>query len=131
MSFERIAEEKIREASDQGAFSNLPGTGKPLRERNDEYAGDDRMGLSILHENGFLPEWLELRKQIYYERGDVLALRDKWQSDEHVWESATHPIPSRSREMYGERVKSINAKIDLHNVRCPGFAFEIARFQDD
>jgi hypothetical protein len=131
MSLERIAEEKIREAMDQGLFADLPGAGKTLRHHDDDLAGDDRMGLHILRENGFLPEWLELRKQVYFDRGQVLEARRIWLADVAAWGTPSHPVPARSKEVYRQRVAAINAKIDLHNVRCPSIAFEIARFRGE
>lgn len=131
MSFERVAEEKIREAMDQGHFDNLPGFGKPFKQNDDDLSGDDWMGLHILRENGFLPEWLELRKQIYFDRDQVLNARQRWIRDIAKWGSPAHPVATRSREVYRQQKAAINAKIDLHNLRCPSLAFEIARFPDD
>ncbi|HAX24336.1 MAG TPA: hypothetical protein DCX80_04765 [Chloroflexi bacterium] len=64
--FEQLADEKIREAIERGDFDNLQSAGKRLSSMDDDYAGDDWMGIHILHNAGFLPEWLELCKQIYY-----------------------------------------------------------------
>lgn len=130
MSFENIAEEKIREAIEQGAFTSLAGEGRPLKHKDDDFAGDDRMGLHILRENGFLPEWLELRKQVFYERDLVIDARERWIADIKRWGSQNHPVTARSKAIYRQRVAAINAKIDLHNVRCPSIDFEIARYAD-
>jgi len=65
MSFERIAEEKIREALANGEFDNLPGKGKPI-DHSAYFAApaDVRLGYSMLKSNGFVPEEVELRKEI-------------------------------------------------------------------
>jgi hypothetical protein len=65
LAFERIAEEKIREAIAAGAFDHLPGKGKPLA--GDEPTGlrpEDRLAYLILKNGGFLPEFLRWRKEL-------------------------------------------------------------------
>jgi hypothetical protein len=131
MVFELIAEEKIREAIDNGVFDNLKGAGKRLQILDDTYSGDDWAGLHILRENGFLPEWLELRKQIYYSREGVTEAWEAWCDEHRRWGSLGHVIVQRAGALYAKRVKEINAQIDLHNVRCPSIAFEITRFRED
>ena len=65
MSFERIAEEKIREALANGEFDNLAGKGKPI-DHSAYFAApaDVRLGYSMLKSNGFVPEEVELRRAI-------------------------------------------------------------------
>ena len=129
--FDRIAEEKIREAVERGEFDNLRSAGKRLSSLDDDYAGDDWMGVHILHNAGFLPEWLELRKQVYYERPTVLAaLRERGDLIRQTG-SSTHALCVRAGENYRKRAAEINAKIDLHNIRCPAMTFELARFRED
>jgi hypothetical protein len=64
-AFERIAEEKIREAIAAGEFERLPGEGKPLS--SDDYFSvrpEERMAYLVLKNGGFLPEHLQLRKEL-------------------------------------------------------------------
>ena len=65
MSFEKIAEEKIREALAKGEFDNLEGKGKPL-DHSAYFAAptDVRLGYSMLKSNGFVPEEVEILKEI-------------------------------------------------------------------
>ena len=63
MSFDKLAEDRIRAAIDAGSFDDLPGKGKPLNL--DEYfavAEDWRMGVSLLKSSGFLPQEMQLLK---------------------------------------------------------------------
>jgi hypothetical protein len=65
LAFERIAEEKIREALAAGELDNLPGKGKPLPF--DDPIGlrpEDRLAYIVLKNSGFLPEHLHLRKEL-------------------------------------------------------------------
>lgn len=65
LAFERLAEEKIRDAIAAGEFDNLPGKGKPLDL--DEPLGarqEDRLAHLVLKNGGFLPEYLQWRKEL-------------------------------------------------------------------
>jgi hypothetical protein len=66
MDFEKIAEEKIKEAMERGEFDNLEGSGKPLRGLDAYFATPEsvRLGYSILKNSGFLPEEVALVKEI-------------------------------------------------------------------
>jgi DnaJ homologue, subfamily C, member 28, conserved domain len=66
----KIAEGRIREAMEQGAFDNLPGAGKPLTFDDETWIPEDlRLAYRMLKHQGFVPSELELRKEI-------LSLRD-------------------------------------------------------
>ena len=63
--FDKIADEKIREAMDRGEFDDLPGQGKPLLLEDDSHLpADIRLAYKILKNADCLPPELELRKEI-------------------------------------------------------------------
>jgi hypothetical protein len=63
--FDKIAEERIREAIAQGEFDDLPGKGEPLNLEDDSHLPADlRMAYKILKNADCLPPELELRKEI-------------------------------------------------------------------
>ena len=64
MSFEKIAEEKIREAMAKGEFDNLSGKGKPI-DHSAYFAAppDVRLGHQMLKSNGFVPEEVALLRE--------------------------------------------------------------------
>jgi len=65
MSIEKSIEEKIQQGIAAGEFDNLKGAGKPLNP--DDYfttPEDVRMGFSILKSNDFVPEEVEILKEI-------------------------------------------------------------------
>lgn len=63
--FDKIADQKIREAMEQGAFDDLPGKGMPLKLENDGHLPQDiRLAHKILKNADCLPPELELRKEI-------------------------------------------------------------------
>lgn len=64
--FARIAEERIREAQQEGAFDNLPGKGKPLVLEDRSMVPEDlRMSYHILKNAQILPPEAELQKEIH------------------------------------------------------------------
>ena len=78
MSIEKFVEEQVRRAIEAGEFDNLPGKGKPLDLRAYfETPEDLRMSYSILKSNNFVPEEVELLKEI-----DALKKRLESSSDE-------------------------------------------------
>lgn len=65
MPFEKIIEEKIREAIEAGQFDNLAGQGQPL-DLTAYFAtpADVRLGYSVLKSAGCVPEEVALRQEI-------------------------------------------------------------------
>ncbi|MFS0836787.1 DnaJ family domain-containing protein [Paenibacillus sp. 1P03SA] len=71
MSFlDSLVEQRIQEAIRNGDFDNLPGKGKPLVLEDWSAVPEDlRLSYKILKNSGFLPEEMQLRK-------DMLTLED-------------------------------------------------------
>ena len=64
-AFERLAEQRILEAMEQGEFDNLPGAGKPLILNDHPFVPDELwMAHKILRNAGCLPPEVEERKEI-------------------------------------------------------------------
>jgi hypothetical protein len=69
MSLDRLVDEMIRDAMARGEFDNLPGAGKPQNLDSYFAAPEDlRMAWSVVRNAGYLPEEVELMK-------DIAALR--------------------------------------------------------
>ena len=65
MSIESAIEKQIKEAMARGEFDNLAGKGKPLDLEAYFNTPDDlRMAYSILKSNDFVPEEVEIMKEI-------------------------------------------------------------------
>ena len=59
-----IAEQRIREACERGAFGSLPGAGKPLELEDDSHIPEDlRMAYKLLKNAGYVPEEVLDRKE--------------------------------------------------------------------
>ena len=65
MSLEKILDEQIRNAIAEGKFDNLKGAGKPLN-MDDYFATpeDIRAGYTLLKNNEFVPQEVELLREI-------------------------------------------------------------------
>jgi hypothetical protein len=63
--FQRIAEQRIREAIENREFENLEGAGKPLDFEDETWVPEDlRMSYRILKNAGCIPPELELKKEV-------------------------------------------------------------------
>jgi hypothetical protein len=78
MSFEKLIDEKIREAIESGEFDNLSGKGQPL-DLDAYFAtpADLRMGYSVLQSAGCLPEEVALQKEIESLKEELADCRDR------------------------------------------------------
>lgn len=75
--FDKIAEERIREAILDGEFDDLPGKGKPLQLEDDRHlAADLRLAYKILKNADCLPPELELRKEIRTTEDMLSGMKD-------------------------------------------------------
>ncbi|MDQ6786491.1 MAG: DUF1992 domain-containing protein [Acidobacteriota bacterium] len=77
MNLEKFIEEKIKQAIEAGEFDNLKGAGKPLDL--DEYFDappEMRAGYSILKSNNFVPEEVELLREIGFLREKAAASKN-------------------------------------------------------
>jgi DnaJ homologue, subfamily C, member 28, conserved domain len=75
---EKIAENRIREAQDEGLFNNLPGHGKPLNLEEESGVPEDmRLAFKILKNAGCLPIEMELSRQAYNLRQLLRAAIDE------------------------------------------------------
>jgi hypothetical protein len=84
MDFERIAEEKIKEAIENGEFDDLPGSGKPLQGLDSYFATPEsiRLGYSVLKNSGFVPEEVALLKEISTLKEQAVARTDRGKKNE-------------------------------------------------
>ena len=123
---ESIAERKIREAMEQGAFDDLPTKGKPLDLSEDPFEDPSmRMAHRLLRNNGFAPWWVEEAK-------DIEASIERLRADLR----AANQRPAVLDEL---RVRTIelNQRIRSYNLKCPSphlhkhpVDFEVAQASD-
>jgi len=78
MAFDRIAEQKIREAMARGEFDDLPGAGQPI-DLEEYFRTPEaiRMAYSILKSARCVPEEIELMKEVRALEEAVAGGRDE------------------------------------------------------
>jgi len=75
--FAKIAEQRIREAMENGEFDNLKGMGRPLDLSDESWIPEDlRMAYKVLKNAGCLPAKLELRKEVMNLRDLIITIDD-------------------------------------------------------
>ncbi len=75
--FEKLVEQRIRDAQRKGAFKNLPGTGQPLDCKEDSHVPEDlRMAYKMLKNADCLPPEIEIKKQIHKTEDLLSGMRD-------------------------------------------------------
>jgi len=82
MSIEKFVEEQVRKAMEAGEFDNLPGKGKPIDLRAYfETPEDLRMAYSMLKSSNFVPEEVEMLKEIEAQKKRLESCKDETQKD--------------------------------------------------
>src|SRR5689334_16336111 len=67
----------IAKAQADGLLDNLPGQGQPLKLDKDDMVPEDyRLGYRMLKSSGFAPPWIEARRDIDNERGQIAEWLD-------------------------------------------------------
>ncbi|MDP3427587.1 MAG: DUF1992 domain-containing protein [Humidesulfovibrio sp.] len=75
---ERLAEERIKQAQEEGAFDDLPGRGRPLDLEDDAHVPEDlRMAWRVLKNAGCLPPELLAQREIHTARELLAGMTDE------------------------------------------------------
>ena len=97
--WELVAERKIQEAMEEGAFDHLEGAGKPLDLTENPFEDpSERLGNRLLKNNGLAPGWIEEAKEI---EAEMRRLRTGSKEDRHL------------------RVAALNHRIAAFNLKVP------------
>ena len=134
-NWESLIERQIREATEAGAFDDLPHRGERLPLEDDSAAGEWAMAHRMLKNAGVAPPWIESDKEVRA----LLA-----QHDAILARAATGPAPSafarrRDRAALEDLVTRINLAIARVNAEAPtdrqhrrplAVAEELARYDE-
>jgi len=112
---ERIAEERIRQAQDEGAFDDLPGRGRPLCLDDDAHVPEDlRMAWRVLKNAGCLPPEVLARREIHTTRELLAGLTDEAERHRQMQrlnllvtklnEARRRPVSLEARQEYYDKV---------------------------
>jgi len=109
--WESIAERKIREAFEAGAFDNLPDKGKPIRLDSNPFEDPTLwMAHHLLRVNGFAPPWIE-------EARDIDQAAERLRRD---LKDARRPV---AVEEFRKQTVELNRRILTYNLKCPSTTF--------
>jgi|SRR5215469_13262816 len=107
-----IAERKIREAMQQGAFDHLEGVGEPLDLRENPYEDASlRMAHRVLKNSGYAPAWIEESKEI----------------DAEFCHLRAHP--DNASEEFRRGVRALNQRILIFNLKAPSLSVHKRPFE--
>jgi hypothetical protein len=107
-----IAERKIREGMEEGAFDHLEGAGKPLDLRENPFEDpSDRLAHRLLKTNGFAPAWIEEAKEIEAESRRL------------------HARSEVSIDDFRSRVAGLNLRILSFNLKAPATSLHKRLFE--
>jgi DnaJ family protein C protein 28 len=124
--FRLIADRKIEEAMEEGAFDNLPGKGKPLNLTGNPYEDPAlRMAHHVLRNNGFAPPWILEAKEIEAEvEAARAALHKGWAQYQRLSASRktraqAETVWRQSLKTFRLRVEELNRRIQSYNLKAP------------
>ena len=118
---ELIADRKIRDAQEEGAFDNLPGKGKPLQLDTDpRIAPELRAAHRMMKEAQILPDWIQLDK-------DLRARQAQWETRVEQFDRLR---AEGLAEYAGTRRRETESRIDRQRERFLHHAAEELRSQN-
>ena len=133
---ERLVEDLIQDSMAKGEFDNLPGKGKPLPAKTDycPYMDVSTHHLNqILVNNGYVPEWIQLEKDIRNSLKDAkkallrerlkLGARPLNAYNEEKWEGL--------QIEFVETVSGINRKVNDFNLIVPLIRLQMVHIQPE
>ena len=76
--FDKLVEERIKNAQKKGDFNNLPGSGKPLDLDDDSCVAEDlRLAYKILKNADFAPPEIEIKNEIKKTEDLLAGMKDE------------------------------------------------------
>lgn len=118
--FDRIAENKIKDALEAGKFQNLPGSGKPIHWQENPYEPEGwGIAFSILKSNGFTLPWMEEGQEI---DRDLASARQQFQ--QAYQRSASSDDLNTALSDFTHQIVGLNRRILGYNLRVPSPVFQ-------
>jgi DnaJ family protein C protein 28 len=107
----------IAKAQADGLLDNLSGQGQPLKlDKDDMVPADYRLGYRMLKSSGFAPPWIEARRDIDNERGQIA----EWLDDtRRRWPHLAGPARAALRVAYMRKLDDLQRMIMNFNLKAP------------
>jgi DnaJ family protein C protein 28 len=119
-------DEQIRRAMEEGAFSDLPGKGKPLNLDNNPLADPEwRLAHHVLRGSGYTLPWIAARQEIEASLEKARAdFRRAWEWRQEALSRGEPPQQvasewGRAEEAFRQEVAEINKRIFDYNLQAP------------
>jgi hypothetical protein len=115
-----LAERRIQEAIDEGKLDNLPGKGKPLvLEDNPLIPHEQRVMNSILKQNGVLPGWIQLQRDLQKTQKVLMTAEDSFSWTYNRWRqelavTASWDVADRARKWYDNERKKFIERVESY-----------------
>jgi hypothetical protein len=137
IKLERIAERRIQEAIEAGAFDDLKNAGQPLAiDDNPHVPPEMRAAFKVLQNSGYAPDWIVLSQQI---EADLAAIRERADAHFAYLRSELHYLAGdpqaikrlgaevkrlkavhvRAAEQHARAIAEVNRKISTFNQSTP------------
>ena len=147
MEFDRVIEQLIRKAQEEGKFNNLRGTGQPLRLDDNPFE-DPAAALAnrMLKDNDFRPEWLEadlsVRQDLAAARRALVRSRD-WRTGQLAALGNRQDEPAirqralvahewgLAQERFRHKLAELNKTIFVLNLKVPSTRFQRLKLNVD
>ena len=113
---DKLAEQHILKAQDEGEFKNLPGEGQPLKlEDNALVPVELRTAYRLLKNSGYLPPQVHLRREIENVEGLILLARNEDEKERHS--RRLHALLFRLSQA-GMSVENLRIQKDYYQQLC-------------
>ena len=107
--FDRIVEDAILKAIEEGKFDNLEGVGKPIIWKDNPYSSSEmRLVDDLLKKNDLSYPWMEKRKEI---EKQIIELKEQLKDKKRLSKQDVKSI--------SEQIETINKKIFDYNLSVP------------
>jgi hypothetical protein len=136
-----LVREIMANAMKQGEFDNLEGAGKPLKLVENPFEPVElRMVHKVLKDNGYVPYWIDLGKEIEELRAKSRKEVDNFKRDTQVFFNEKRSISAvrryeiKKNDFYShsrESLANISKKIRDYNLRCPVSQLGLANLNID
>src|SRR5690349_5206436 len=112
-----LIDQIMAKAQADGLMDNLPGQGQPLKLDDDETVpAEYRLGFRMLKTSGFVPPWIEARREIDAERAQITA----WLNDaRRRWPHLAAPARAALRVAYRRKLDDLQRMIMNYNLKAP------------
>lgn len=147
MNFDRLIEEQLRKAREDGKFDNLRGHGRPLDLNENPFEDPTwQMANDMLKRNGFRPEWLEdevaireqlaaaqtaLRRSHSWRQTELAALEGRHDAraiEQRHWVAREWAL---AQDRFRARLADLNKAIFSLNLKAPSTRFQRTKLDID